>query len=253
MNYIGSKYSLLPFLDECITEIAGERKANETFCDLFAGTGVVGRYFKEKGYKIIANDLQYYSYVLIKHYIANHKVMHFEGLRNEIPTLINFEKEEDRGEIVCNYLNNIQSVYGFVYNNFCKGNRTDNEEYRLYFSNENGAKCDAIRTKIESWYKENKINRNEYYFLLTTLLENIDKVANTASVYGAFLKKLKSSALKPLKMIPAQTIYNGNEHFVYNKDANQLVREIKADILYLDPPYNQRQYSANYHVLETIA
>jgi len=66
---------------------------------------------------------------------------------------------------------------------------------RLYFSDENALKCDSIRNKIESWKKDNLINDNEYYFLLTSLLEGIDKVANTASVYGAFLKKLKKSAI----------------------------------------------------------
>ena len=40
---------------------------------------------------------------------------------------------------------------------------------------------------------------------------------------------------------------------VFQKDANQLIQEIKGDILYLDPPYNARQYGANYHLLNTIA
>lgn len=40
---------------------------------------------------------------------------------------------------------------------------------------------------------------------------------------------------------------------VYNEDANSLIKRIEGDILYLDPPYNSRQYSANYHLLNTIA
>lgn len=49
-------------------------------------------------------------------------------------------------------------------------------------------KCDAIRQKIENWKKEKLISDDEYYFLITSLVESIDKYANTASVYGAFLK-----------------------------------------------------------------
>lgn len=253
MNYIGSKFSLLPFLDECISEIVGnDNTNNKVFCDLFSGTATVGKFFKKKGFTVIANDLQYYSYVLSKQYIANHKPLLFNGIKEELNNK-NYVTDGNIVEIVCEYLSSIEGEKGFVYENFCKGELKDEDEYRLYFTDENGAKCDAIRSKIEYWYKANKITENEYYFLLATLIENIDKVANTASVYGAFLKKIKSSAQKSLIMKPAEMIYNDQEHYVYNEDANELIRRIKTDILYLDPPYNQRQYSANYHVLETIA
>jgi adenine-specific DNA-methyltransferase len=85
------------------------------------------------------------------------------------------------------------------------------------------------------------------------LLESADKVANTASVYGAFLKHTKKSTLKELVLEPANFLENKNSHKVYNQDSNELIKEIKGDILYLDPPYNQRQYSANYHLLNTIS
>lgn len=246
MNYIGSKYSLLPFLDECISNIT-INDSNKVFCDLFSGTAIVGKYFKKKGFQIIANDIQYYSYVLCKQYIGNHKQLMFDGIKEEVHIVKNPIDE------VCKYLDSISLIEGFVFNNFCKGNKKEGEEYRLYYSDYNGKKCDAIRSKIETWYIENKITENEYFFLLTTLLENIDKVANTASVYGAFLKNIKKSAQKQFIMEPAEMIYNDIDHKVFNEDANELIRKIKADILYLDPPYNQRQYSANYHVLETIA
>ena len=79
------------------------------------------------------------------------------------------------------------------------------------------------------------------------------KVANTASVYGAFLKKLKKSASKRLILEPAIFELNDNEHLVFNENANDLIKKISGDILYLDPPYNERQYCSNYHILETIA
>ena len=257
MNYIGSKYSLLPFLDKCISSVIGKNTDNQVFCDLFSGTATVGRYFKKKGFRVIANDLQYYSYVLCKQYIENHKHLYFNGIKDEIFPKNEVQNRQNLNDSminsVCSYLDNIEPIKGFVYTNFCKGDCRDGDDFRLYFSDHNGAKCDAIRIKIEEWYNANKLTHNEYYFLLATLLDNIDRVANTASVYGAFLKKIKSSAQKQFTMKPVEMIYNDMEHTVYNEDANQLIRKIKTDILYLDPPYNQRQYSANYHVLETIA
>ena len=71
MNYIGSKYSLMDFLTETIHTVAGNNSQNKVFADLFAGTGVVGKTFKEKGYRVLSNDIQYYSYVLNKHLIEN--------------------------------------------------------------------------------------------------------------------------------------------------------------------------------------
>ena len=98
-----------------------------------------------------------------------------------------------------------------------------------------------------------EISDDLYYFRLCCLLENAAKCANTASVYGAFFKHLKQSAQKTLVIAPADYQINNGEHEVYNEDANSLIKRIEGDILYLDPPYNSRQYSANYHLLNTSA
>ncbi|MCK4781416.1 DNA adenine methylase [Candidatus Parcubacteria bacterium] len=250
MNYIGSKLSLLEFLENSIDKVVD--KDCRVFCDLFAGTGIVGSYFKKKGYKIIANDIQYYSYVLNRHYIGNHKELTFSKLSKEISKLKKI-KTKDRKDFVCGYLSNLKGKKGFVYKNYCLGGTKNKKIQRQYFLDANGMRCDAIRQKIEEWKKEKLINNNEYYFLLASLIKSIDKYANTASVYGAFLKKLKKSAQKNLILQPAELTINDQEHKVYNKDINILTKKIKGDILYLDPPYNHRQYATNYHVLETIA
>ena len=250
MNYIGSKLSLLKFLEESINKVVD--KDCKVFCDLFAGTGIVGSYFKKKGYKVIANDIQYYSYILNRHYIGNHKELSFSKLLNEIIKLKDIEIRY-RKDFVCDYLSRLNGVKGFIYNNYCLGGTENSEEPRQYFSDENGMRCDAIRQKIENWKKENLVSDDEYYFLIASLVESIDKYANTASVYGAFLKQLKRTAQKSLILKPAELIINDQDHEVFNEDINKLSERVKGDILYLDPPYNQRQYATNYHMLETIA
>lgn len=250
MNYIGSKLSLLEFLEESINKVVD--KNYDTFCDLFAGTGIVGSYFKKKGYRIIANDIQYYSYVLNRHYIGNHKELNFSKLSKEIPELKKI-KTENRKNFVCGYLSNLKGKKGFIYKNYCLAGTKGKKEQRQYFSDENGMRCDAIRQKIENWKKEKSVSDDEYYFLITSLVESIDKYANTASVYGAFLKKLKKTAQNSLVLKPAELIINDEEHEVFNEDINELAQKVEGDILYLDPPYNHRQYATNYHLLETIA
>lgn len=228
MNYIGSKYKLSKFIKSEIGKIVGEMK-DKVFCDLFAGTGAIGRAFKTESKKIIANDFEYYSYILNQNYIGNHEEIEWREFVAE--------------------LDNLEGIEGFIYNNYCLGSGSE----RQYFSDENGKKIDAIRQKIEEWKDAERINDNQYYFLLTSLLENADAVANTASVYGAYLKHLKKSAQKTLTLKPAVFDLNDAIHEVYNKDANILISEIDGDVLYLDPPYNARQYGSNYHLLNTIA
>ena len=228
MNYIGSKYSLMDFLTQAITTVIGEGADAQTFADLFAGTGVVGSTFKQKGYNIISNDIQYYSYVLNKHLIENRPPIQAEQV---------------------DYLNSLIGTEGFVYKNYCAGSGSG----RNYFTDENGKKCDSIRIELERLKNCGEIDEAQYYYLLASLINSIDKYANTASVYGAFLKKVKKSAAKEFKL-ELLPIIEGNEHNeVYNEDVNTLIHRINGDILYLDPPYNARQYCTNYHVLETIA
>jgi adenine-specific DNA-methyltransferase len=250
MNYIGSKFSLLSFLEESIYKVVDKDCA--TFCDLFAGTGIVGRHFKQKGLRVFANDLQYYSYVLNKHYIGNSRILKFEKLLTTIPELQDINVEE-RKYFVCQYLSDIEPIEGFVYRNYCAGGTKGGLYERLYFSDENGMLCDAIRSKIEEWFQSYLISDSEFYFLLTSLIESIDKLANTASVYGAFLKKMKRSASNKLVVQAAEHDLDNQEHEVFCGDSNKIISTIQTDILYLDPPYNRRQYAPNYHLLETIS
>jgi len=250
VNYIGSKYSLLPFLERNILDFVGS--TNLTLFDIFAGTGAVGRHFKKLGFRIIANDIQHYSYCLNRVYVGLNDQPRFSSIVDSLPNpedLLMY----DNVDTVLNYLNELEGVEGFVYRNYCPGGTASSRYRRQYFINENGKKCDAIRLQIEDWYGCRQISQDEYYYLLASLIEAIDKVANTASVYGAFLKHIKKSACKPLELKRLKVVSSIQRHDVYNADGSQLVDRLQYDMIYMDPPYNQRQYCTNYHVLETIA
>lgn len=228
MNYIGSKYSLIDFIDYGIAKITGYKTGdNYIFADLFAGTGIVGSSYKTRGCAVIANDIQYYSYALNKHYIENTPPLNSDLL---------------------NDLNSLEPVEGFIFNNYCQGSNSG----RNYFTDENGKKCDAMRIYLENLHNAEKITDSEYFYYLASLINSIDKYANTASVYAAFLKHIKKTAAKEFELTLLPVIH-GQSGKVYNEDATDLIKKISGDVLYLDPPYNTRQYSANYHILETIA
>ena len=238
MNYIGSKFKLYSFLQTSIESALREANAkplkDSVFCDMFAGTSAVGKLFKNKVKQVISNDREYYSFVLSKNYIENRQ--RIEGIESMFRELQSDEATPP--------------IEGKIYRNYCLGK--GHAHTRQYFSDDNGAKIDAIRVKIEQW-RQQGLESAAYFHLLASLLESADKVANTASVYGAFLKTLKKSAAKPLVLEPAVFEYSKNQHAVFNEDSNQRIQKIEGDILYLDPPYNAREYGANYHILNTIA
>ena len=241
MNYIGSKYSLLDFLKSSIVktlEMNGETRtpSEMVFADLFAGTGVVSGSFKQDGYSIIANDIQFYSYVITKHMIEN-----------------NGNLDKQRCKDLIDELNNLKGKKGFIYKNYSYGGTEGQVHRRMYFSDFNAQKCDAIRATLDNWLKENKISQEEFYFLLGSLIDSIDRCANTALVYGAYLKKLKQKAQKEMVLTPLPIMPGKVKCTVYNEDTCKLIKNIRGDVLYLDPPYNDRQYCSNYHILETIA
>lgn len=233
MNYIGSKLTLLPFLEQVFRQVTDG--SEKVFCDLFAGTGAVGRHFKSLGLQVVANDLQYYAYALNKAYLEINETPAFAGLRA-------LSQQEPLA-----FINALPGRAGFITNHYSPAGG------RMYYTEANAQKADAIRQAIEQWRAAKIITEQEYFYVLCSLLEAIDQVANTASVYGAYLKKFKATALRPLQLKPLQLTNHVTGCRVWQQDANQLITQIECDVLYLDPPYNHRQYGANYHVLETIA
>ena len=223
------------------------------FCDLFAGTHSVAAHFKKLGFQIISNDLLYFAYVFGRALIQSNDKPAFSKLRS-IPCVSPsglFDGMETYLRVL-SYLNQLEEASdGFVFNAYCPGG--NNEFKRQYLSDKNGKKVDAIRKRIEEWRQQNLIDEDEYYILLLSLLEAVSKITNISGTYGAYLKDWDARTYKELTLEPITPIPSNKEHVVYQQDANRLIEQIMCDILYIDPPYNTRQYITNYHLLETIA
>ncbi len=250
MRYIGSKVSLLSYIEE-IVENLGVKQG--VFADLFAGTACVGAHFKRRGFQIISNDLLELSYAFQRALIANNEEPKFAGI---VETLGDVQGDNLFANLspyhkVVAWLNCLPGKKGFIFHNYCPSG--NNEYGRQYLSDSNGQKIDAIRQQIQQWCDAGEITENEFYLLLLPLLEATSKVANISGTYGAYLKHWDPRTYKDLPLVPTKVIISDLSHQVFRGDANRLIEEIQCDILYLDPPYNSRQYIANYHLLETIA
>jgi len=249
MRYYGCKSKLLDFLSKGVVKTGINH--GSIFCDLFSGTTTVARYFKQKGYTVYANDFLEFSYSLARAYIKNNTYPNFTGLKKLIDGFNGHPTENLN--IVIDHLNNLSPAKGFIYKNYCPGGTENLDSPRMYFTNQNGMKIDAVRTEIQRWKDENIISEDEFYILLTSLIETIPYVGNISGNYAAYLKKWDPRALKPIKLRVPVILESKRKNKAFKEDANILIKKIHSDILYLDPPYNARQYASNYFLLELIA
>ena len=236
MRFIGNKTNLLENIKAVIDENCTDD--NEIFCDIFSGTGSVSRFFKQY-YRIISNDLLYFSHILTAATIENNQIPSFNGLKSiGISDPFSYLESED-----------ITNITGFATEEYSPAGKMG----RQYLTSENAKRIDFVRSTIESWKDEHLIDSYEYKYLLAALIEGIPFVSNTTGTYGAYLKSWDKRAFKRLELVKLGIFDNAKRNICYNEDANELIKKISGDILYLDPPYNERQYLPNYHLLETIA
>lgn len=221
-RYLGSKYKLLDFINETIEKNCGEF---ESFFDVFGGTGVVSNYFYEKGKKIYINDMLKSNYCVYRAFLGIEKF------------------SEKKIEKIIREYNNIENIEDNYFSKTYKN---------TYFSENDCKKIGYIREDIENKYADNKINEREKYILITSLLYSMDRIANTVGHYDAYRKK--QNLQDNFEMLALEIDKNQNiKNEIYNMDSNELVKKVKADIAYIDPPYNSRQYGDVYHLLENVA
>ena len=216
-RYLGNKFKLLGFIEDIVEARCGEINS---FCDIFAGTGVVGERFNRPEIKILSNDFLHFNYICLKTFIGTYYYDEV-SVKNKIDYLNALKGEE-------NYFSQYFS--------------------NTYFTFENAKKIGTVREEINSIAE----NENEKNILLCSLLYAVDKIANTVGHYDAFRKKLDMTNSLKLLLPNIDSSHNINNE-IYKMDANKLIRKINCDVLYIDPPYNSRQYSDAYHLLENLA
>lgn len=222
-RYLGSKTRLLSFIHETIEK---ENIKFDSFCDIFGGTGSVANSFNDKNHKIIVNDI-------------------LECNRSAFNAFFGSE------EINVNTLKNIIITYNkidVVDDNYFSTNFAD-----TFFSLKNCRKIGFIRQDIDDRFNSKAINQREKDYLITSLLYSMDRIANTVGHYDAFRRGGdldKELVLCELDVADIETNLNNQ---IFKKDANLLASEIVCDVVYIDPPYNSRQYCDAYHLLENVA
>lgn len=181
MRFIGNKEKLAPIIYDFLQKLELIKTQKQSFFDVFSGSVSVGKFFRHKGFKVYSSDILYFSYCLQKAYLE-YKSPSFEKLLLEKQALQSSTFFNTPYEKVLNFLNSLQGAKGFISTHYAPSLTNA----RMYFTQENAQKIDAMRLQIEQW--KNHINDNEYFILLATLLESVSLFANVAGVYAAFCK-----------------------------------------------------------------
>jgi len=254
-RYIGNKTKIV---DEILTDVNNVLQGKGTVVDLMCGTGSVSKALKENGYNVIASDLMTYSSFHAKVELLIDEAPSFDGLIN----LLNFKdlNNSSRYEEVLRYLNQLEPIEDYFFKEFSPGGNPEHHtEPRKYFSIENSMKIDSIINILNYWRDNQYISDLENALLRHDLILSVNPIANISGTYGHFHAKTVKRALDPLivkshlELTLFTNIEKGLVHKVYQGYAEELAKNIKADLCYIDPPYMKRQYAANYHILETIA
>jgi adenine-specific DNA-methyltransferase len=276
MRYIGNKTKLLSFIGGFLRDMGIKRgKA----LDAFSGTASVGAYLKEMGFEVSTTDIMAYSYVFQRAYVVADEYPHFSSLFEQDQDIravrktenfqallgIRFDGQTDLFSAIPAAAHPLEEVLvyldsylpprpSFITKHF-SATRKPTPKQRMFFTYDNGARIDAIRHKIEDWRRQEIVTEDEFYILLAALIEAADRVANTTGVYAAFVKNWQPNALKDLTLeLPLLVTGTGTRGCAYRGDVNAIIRDLDYfDLVYLDPPYNTRQYSSYYHVPELIA
>lgn len=235
VRYLGNKTRLIPFILEAIDRFGIEAGVA---CDPFAGTASVSSALKAAGWQVHAGDVMAASYAL--------QVARVE-IDQTPPDYV------ERLEI----LTALPGAPGFLSDHYTLGGEAGRAHGRMYFSEENGRRIDAMRSRIAAWEATADIGPAEGRLLVATLIEAADRVANTTGVYASFVKTLQPNARRDVELRPIDPTSPTNgaagSTAFRGRAADRLTKLGTIDLVYLDPPYNSRQYPGYYHIPELLA
>lgn len=233
MRYFGSKVSVI----ENLYSLISKRATKGSFCDPFGGIATIGSYFKAKNYKVYSSDHLTFAHFFQVARIAQNSPPKFEALCDSL--------ELENSQEIINRLNSLKCKRGWLVENYV--------HQRKFFTQQNGGKIQACWQTIKFWNEKGWLTYEENAILIASLINSMDKVANTAGTYYAYLKDWYRKSLRPFYFDMLDYTRGKPNCKCFLCDATNLVEQYKFDVLYLDPPYNERSYASYYHLPETIA
>lgn len=246
IEYIGNKTQLV---DRMWGAMRGHlREKPKSFADLFCGTASVSRFMRAQGFRVTANDSLLLCATFAEASLLTEIPPSFAGLADA--GVLEGPARRRYAELL-QILNGLSPIEGFIFRTYSPASLVHGaSEARMYFTEKNSGKLDAMRRQIAQWRPH--LTTAEHAFLLVDLVKAANRVSNIAGTYGCYLKNWKIRALQPVEVTESQLSFSGPMGEVFRQDALDLAAQVDAEVVYADPPYTKRQYAAYYHLLETL-
>lgn len=222
VKYIGSKRALLPWITGVVEQINAINPLRDAV-DLFSGSARVGHALKNMGLLVTSNDIHTYALVLAQALVQADATKY--PPERILPILQRLQKRKGKA--------------GWFTRTYCQESR--------FIQPHNGAKIEAIRTRIELEAAGDEILRA---ILLYSLMIAADKVDSTTGIQMAYLKRWAPRSYGALRLEYPPLL--PGEGWALQADALEMAAHLRTDLFYLDPPYNQHSYLGNYHLWETL-
>ncbi len=252
VRYLGNKTRLIPFLLRAVDRFTREPGVA---CDPFSGTASVASALKRSGWRVHAGDLLAFSYALQVARVELDRTPRFDP--RVLPARERSGSKSTSYRRVLEHLASLPGEDGFITEHYTLAGRQGRAHGRMYFEAENARRIDAIRDRVDRWTARGIVDRRRAQLLIATLLEAADRVANTTGVYASFVKKVQPNARRPLDLRALRTTSPVNGSSGCKAFLGPAVELLEAagsvDLVYLDPPYNGRQYPGYYHIPELLA
>ena len=233
-RYIGSKLRLISQISDYISE----PKEGAFFVDAFCGTGVVAEAAAAQGWNVRLND-------------SLHSAVISAGARLVSRDQALFTKLGGYATAIAK-LNSAKPKFGFMWREYSPASLELCGIERRYFTEENAARIDAMRSLISEWRATNEVDDIEERLLIADLFGALNRVANIAGTFGCFLSKWTNSSQNKIAM-RCRELKERNVLVETSVGDVFDVENSPSDLVYLDPPYTKRQYASYYHILETVA
>ena len=259
ISYLGNKRKLIPFIDEAINEIirndvrlANKQTETITFLDAFSGSGVVSRLSRLKGFKTISNDLELYANITA--YAQSFNPDEADALASQ--ALKNLTGKGGNYHQLIDYLNQIDMTKRggslFFSKHFAPSSLDCNpDKERMFFTPENALWLDSL---IEIIFSK-EFSEDARCLVLGSLFFTAIRKSNTSGSFTGYLKLWSKNAMEPMKLEPLPLVY-GQKFCVSNSPAEKLFTNYdvpEVDIVYADPPYDNKRYSGYYSIFNRIA
>ena len=286
ITYLGNKRKLLGFINQEISQIieqdealSKKERSDITVFDIFSGSGVVSRNLKNEGYTVHCNDLEKYSVPINETFIgtnADELDGIFKGISEKLALFytakgIHFDSssKESHYEQVIDMLNSVREYPNHeeieYFSKHYAPKNTDEPDFdneRLFYTQENGRFLDAVIETVTNAEMDGKLIFNEQAknIVLADVFHKMTKNINTSGTMKGFHNGWGGKAGNALERIKSNMkldylpLINGVKGVCHNDFAEKVFDknpELKVDVIYADPPYNQHQYSANYHMLNS--